>query len=218
MRTLSYLASFAELRRPFHMTTTPAPWLETMRIAMREFVPTDFNDLYRLDSDPRVMRYLNNGQPLTRAEVRDSLVRVLDYYPHYHGLGVWRAEHRDSRAFIGWFCLKYCPRTCDVEIGYRLMPEAWGQGLATEGASALVDYAFGELELFRVIGVTHPANRASQRVLMKSGLADSGWGIYYDRKVRLFTAERSRTQGRAHAAGRSSHQHHPTRDTVRLDR
>src|SRR5437868_12801937 len=100
------------------MTRTPAPWLETMRIALREFVPADFDDLYRLDSDARVMRYLNNGTPLTRPEVRDALVRVLDYYPHYHGLGVWRAAHRDTGAFIGWFCLKYCPPTCDVEIGY----------------------------------------------------------------------------------------------------
>ena len=59
---------------------------------MREFVPADFDDLYRLDSDPRVMRFLNDGQPLTRAEVRDSLAGILHSYPHYPGLGIWRAE------------------------------------------------------------------------------------------------------------------------------
>src|SRR5207237_533330 len=132
---------------------------------------------------------LNDGQPLTRAEVRDSLVRILHYYPHYPGLGVWRAERRDNGTFVGWFCLKYCPPTCDVEIGYRLLADTWGQGLATEVATALIAHAFGDLGLFRVIGVTHPDNVASQRVLQKSGLTDQGWGIYYNRKVRLFAAE-----------------------------
>lgn len=178
------------------MTTTPAPWLETTRIGMREFVPSDFDDLYRLDSDVRVMRYLNDGQPLTHAEVRDSLVRVLHYYPHYHGLGVWRAHRRDTGAFIGWFALKYCPPTCDVEVGYRLLPESWGQGFATEGTRALLAHAFDDLGLFRVIGITHPDNAASQRVLIKSGLGDEGWGRYYDRDVRLFVAHCPRERGR----------------------
>ena len=167
----------------------PAAWLSTPRIAMRDFVPADFDDLYRLDSDPRVMRFLNDGQPLTRAEVRDSLAGILHDYPYYPGLGIWRAERCDNGAFVGWFCLKYCPCTCDVEIGYRLMADMWGQGLATEGASGLIAHAFGNLGLFRVIGVTHPDNLASQRVLQKSGLADEGWALYYNRKVRLFAAE-----------------------------
>lgn len=175
------------------MTPTPAPWLETLRLSLREFTPSDFHDLYRLDSDPRVMRYLNHGEPLTHAEVRATLVRVLHYYPHYPGLGVWRASLRESGAFAGWFCLKYCPPTCDVEIGYRLVPEVWGCGLATEGATALLSYAFDDLGLFRVIGITHPDNRASQCVLRKSGLVDEGWGFYYGKRVRLFAAERART-------------------------
>ena len=47
---------------------------------------------------------------------------------------------------------------CDVEVGYRLLPEAWGQGFATEGATALVRYGFDDLGLDRIIGVTHPDN------------------------------------------------------------
>lgn len=175
------------------MIAAPPPWLETLRLELREFVPADFDELYRLDSDPRVMRYLNNGRPHTRAEVRDILVRIARNYGTYHGLGVWRAARRDSGAFIGWLCLKYCPPTSDVEVGYRLLPSAWGQGFATEGATALVDYGFGDLGLFRLIGVTHPGNKASQRVLMKSGLADEGFACYYDRRVRLFAAERPRS-------------------------
>jgi RimJ/RimL family protein N-acetyltransferase len=56
---------------------------------------------------------------------------------------------------------------------------------------ALVDYGFDDLGLDRIIGVTHPANKASQRVLRKAGLEDVGWGRYYDRRLRLFAAQRN---------------------------
>ncbi len=172
------------------MLIPPRPWLATGRIELREFAPTDFDALYRLDSDPRVMRYIADGMPHTRAEVRDTLVRVLHYYPHHFGLGVWHASLTGTKAFIGWFCLKYCSSTSDVEVGYRLLPEHWGEGLATEGARALVRYGFERLGLFRVIGITHPGNTASQRVLAKCGLADRGLARYYDRPVRLFASDR----------------------------
>ena len=93
-------------------------------------------------------------------------------------------------AIIGWFCLKYAPKTVDIEVGYRLLAEVWGRGLATEGARALVRYGFDELGLDRIIGVTHPDNAASQRVLVKAGLDDAGWGNYYGRELRLFVARR----------------------------
>jgi len=69
--------------------------------------------------------------------------------------------------------------------------EAWGQGFATEGATELVRYGFDDLGVDRIIGVTHPDNRASQRVLMKAGLADAGFvRRYYGVRLRLFVAER----------------------------
>ena len=167
----------------------PAPWLETLRLALREFVAADFDDLYRLDSDPRAMQYIADGKPASRAAVMRFLARIIRYPVLYPDLGIWHASRRDNGAFIGWFSLKYAGKSPDIEIGYRLLPEAWGQGFATEGARALVDYGFDDLDLDRVIGVTHPGNKASQRVLLKAGLVDIGWGRYYDRRLRLFAAE-----------------------------
>jgi len=170
----------------------PAPWLETMRLALREFTRDDADDLYRLDRDPRVVRYVGNGKPTPRAEIETRLARIVPNYPIYPGLGSWYATRRDTGAFVGWFSLKYCPPTTDVEVGYRLLHDAWGRGYATEGATELVRYAFDDLGLYRVIAVTHPQNRASQNVLAKVGLADCGWGRYYDRRLRLFAIERPR--------------------------
>ena len=169
--------------------TLPAPWLETLRLEFRDFVAADLDDLYRLDSDPRVMKYIADGKPASRIAVLQALARIIRYPALYPDLGVWRASRRDTGAFVGWFSLKYAGSSPDIEVGYRLLPQAWGQGFATEGARALVDYGFDDLDLDRIIGVTHPGNKASQRVLLKAGMADIGWGRYYDRRLRLFAAE-----------------------------
>lgn len=169
-------------------TRRPAPWLETLRIALREFVPEDIDDLYRLDGDPRVMRFFGDGNPAPREVTAVAMRRFLRYPLLYPDLGFWYATRRDTGAFIGWFTLKYAGRSPDVEVGYRLLHRAWGKGFATEGASALVHFGFDDLGLHRIIGVTHPDNVASQRVLMKAGLSDCGWGRYYDQRLRLFAA------------------------------
>jgi RimJ/RimL family protein N-acetyltransferase len=165
------------------------PWMQTLRIDLREFATGDFDDLLRLDGDPRVMKY-TSGKTSTRADVAASLAHAVSLCRNYYGLGIWHASRRDTGAFIGWFALKYCPPTCDVEVGSRLLRGAWGLGFATEGATELVRYGFDDLGLDRIIGVTHRDNHASQRVLMKAGLADVGYGRYYGKRLRLFAAER----------------------------
>ena len=171
---------------------TPSPWLQTLRLDMREFVASDFDDVYLLNQDPRVMRYIGDGRLSTRAEIATAMRRIQLNYRRYPGLGNWRASRRDTGACIGWFTLKYVPKTVEVEVGYRLQHEAWGQGFATEGARELVRYGFDCLGLYRIIGLTHPGNVASQRVLMKSGLAEAGWGRYYDQRLRVFAANNPR--------------------------
>jgi len=61
-------------------------------------------------------------------------------------------------------------RPC-VEIGWRLASESWGQGLATEGARAVVDHAFGVLALREIVSFTTAANLRSRRVMEKLGMS-----------------------------------------------
>jgi len=168
----------------------PAPWLETLRLELREFVPADRHELERLDTDPRVMKYIGDGRVATKDETAAAIRRVCRHYALYPGLGNWRASRREDGRFVGWFSLKYIPDTIEIEVGYRLVPEAWGRGYATEGASELVRYGFDDLGLDRIIGITHRDNAASQRVLEKAGLRDAGWGRYYGYRVRVFARRR----------------------------
>ena len=167
---------------------TPPPWLQTLRLDFREFVAGDADEVRRLDQDPEVMRYISNGKPSTRAQIAARMQLVLRVYRLYPGLGNWRASRRDTGAFIGWFSLKYIPDTVEVEVGYRLLRDAWRQGFATEGARELVRYGFDTVGLDRIIGLTHRDNVASQNVLMKCGLTAAGWGRYYGQRLRVFAA------------------------------
>ena len=168
----------------------PPPWMLTLRLALHDITRYHANELYELDSDPRVMRYIGSGGASTREQIDDALRRIPRAYRLYPGLGTWRATRRDNGDFVGWFALKYIPGTTEVEVGYRLRHAAWGRGFATEGARSLVRYGLDELGLYRILGITHPDNAASQRVLLKAGLVDSGWGHYYNRPVRVFECVR----------------------------
>ena len=173
------------------MIAAPAPWLLTLRLALSEITPHHGNELHELDADPRVMRYIGDGRASTREQIDRVMRRLPRAYKLYPGLGTWRAARRDNGDFIGWFALKYVPGTGEVEVGYRLRHAAWGNGYATEGARELVRYGFDDLGLFRIIGLAHPDNRASQNVLVKVGLRDIGWGRYYGRALRVYEAVRN---------------------------
>jgi RimJ/RimL family protein N-acetyltransferase len=157
------------------------PTLETPRLRLRSLASSDEADLIALDSDPEVMRYVGNpagvkspAETAERARLRIRETRRGDYEP----LGFWRIEGRGDRAFHGVGALIRMPGGDDVEVAYRLARTAWGQGIATEAAGALVAHALGPLALLRVVAVTYPANQASQRVLDKLGFERHGLREY----------------------------------------
>lgn len=153
------------------------PTLETLRLRLRPLAPSDEADLVALDSDPEVMRFVGSpagvkgrSETTERARLRIRETESGDYEP----LGFWRIEGRSDATFRGVGALIRMPESDDVEVAYRLARGAWGQGIATEAAGALVAHALGPLALPRVVAVTYPENRASQRVLDKLGFERRG--------------------------------------------
>lgn len=147
--------------------------LGTQRLALRPVNPTDRGDLTALEADPDVMRFLNGGLPVPEAGCPDA-----DFLtPRGTEPEVLVAHQRGTGRFIGWFAL-FDDGLMDglrtAEIGYRLHRWAWGQGLATEGVSALVDQAFDALGFERVRALTLAVNAGSRRVLEKAGFRHTG--------------------------------------------
>jgi RimJ/RimL family protein N-acetyltransferase len=148
--------------------------LETPRLVLRQFTPGDVDNLFDLNSDPEVMRYLTGGKPMPREEIRDRIMpHHLSVYDRFDRLGTWAAESADSGEFLGWFCLR--PErgteiTTNVELGYRLRRPAWNRGYATEGSLALITMGFTDLGVERVFAHTMTVNAASRHVMEKCGL------------------------------------------------
>ena len=165
--------------------------LETERLVLRRVTLADLDEMARINGNPDVMRYIGDGSVWTRAQSEARIRRVLKIYEIFPGLGMWIGEDISTRRFVGAYALIYIPKTVEVEVGYRLQKSAWGRGLATEGARALMRYGMFELGLDRVVGLTHPDNEASKQVLMKSGLQPRGMGHYYDKALCYFVARKS---------------------------
>ena len=148
------------------------PFLETERLLLRRLTPAEVDNLYALDSDPEVMRFLNGGEPTPYDVIRDQVLPYfLTYYERDDGYGYWAAIAKAGGAFLGWFHLRPPDDDPDaVELGYRLGRAAWGQGYAAEGARALVRKGFTELGTRRIIARTLAAHTASIRVMEKAGL------------------------------------------------
>lgn len=156
--------------------------LETERLVLRRFTAGDVDHLVALDSDPAVMRYLTGGMPTPAAVIRDQVLpRILADYAQDDRYGYWAAVDKASGDFQGWFHFR--PSAADptaIELGYRLKRAAWGRGLATEGARALIDKGFAEYDLERVVATALAANRASIRVMEKAGLRLARRFVYRD--------------------------------------
>jgi len=148
-------------------------FLETERLLLRRFTGDDVDDLVELDGDPEVMRFINGGRPTPREVIEDDVLPAfLRFYERDTGHGFWAVVERSTGRFVGWFHLRPADGAPpgEVELGYRLRRSAWGKGYATEGSRALIDKAFAELGVQRVVASTMVVNVASRRVMEKAGL------------------------------------------------
>jgi len=145
------------------------PIIETPRLRLREYTYEDLDDLAAMFADAELMRYYSH--PKSPEESLAWIEWNLGLYEQ-RGFGLWVMESLETSEFVGDCGLT--PQTVDgvtdIEVGWHTRREYWNQGLATEGASACRDYAFGDLGLQRLISIIHPDNRASRRVAEKIGM------------------------------------------------
>jgi RimJ/RimL family protein N-acetyltransferase len=148
--------------------------LKTPRLVLRQFTEDDVDNLFNLNSDPEVMRYLTGGRPTPREQIRDEIIPLhLGVYDRLDRLGTWAAESTATGEFLGWFHFRPGHGSNDItniELGYRLRRSSWNKGYATEGSRALVSMGFTDLDVERVFALTMAVNTGSRRVLEKCGL------------------------------------------------
>ena len=145
--------------------------IETPRLILREWTETDIPEFARLNSDERVMEYFL--KPLSYRETVDFYNRIQEEFKT-HGFGLYAVEDKVTRAFMGYVGLHNVTFEIDfaptVEIGWRLLPEFWGKGYATEAAMVCVGYAKRDLKLQEIVSFTSLLNKRSERVMQKIGM------------------------------------------------
>ncbi|MGA7304299.1 MAG: GNAT family N-acetyltransferase [Rhodothermales bacterium] len=140
----------------------------TKRLTAERLHALHLDDLLRMDGDPRVMDAL--GGVRSEVETREYLRRNLDHWDE-HGFGLWMLSLRADDSFVGRASLRHLhiADKDEIAMGYALLPEFWGMGLATEIATAIADLALTQLGLDSVVAGVRPDNLASRRVLEKIG-------------------------------------------------
>lgn len=143
---------------------------ETGRLQHRAFAPDDAESVFAFNASPEVMRY--TGEPLWPS-VAVTRARLADY-PDFerHGYGRWGLIHKADQRIIGFSGFKWIEELQAPDLGYRLLPEYWGQGLATESGRACIEFGFEQMGFTRIVASVMPGNAASVRVLEKLGFAE----------------------------------------------
>lgn len=151
------------------MTTTTPVLFETPRLRCRRWLPTDFDALFAVYADPEAMRWVGDGEPITRAGCEEWFKVTAANYAK-RGYGMFALEGRASGEVIGFCGLVHPGGQPEAEVKYALLRSHWGTGLASEAVPALLAYGARVHGLARVIATVAPENHASQQVLRKAGL------------------------------------------------
>ena len=131
---------------------------------------TDLHSLLKIFGDPKVMASFN-APPFDHVQMQCWLQRNLDHQDR-HGYGLFAVILKSSGELIGDCGLEHMvlDGTQEVELGYDFRSDYWHQGLATEAATAVRDYAFGKLHLPCLISLIRVGNSSSRRVSEKIGM------------------------------------------------
>jgi [ribosomal protein S5]-alanine N-acetyltransferase len=142
--------------------------LETKRLLLRPMLPSDFDALLLIFTDPNVMAAFNYP-PFTHEQMQSWLQRNLGHQTEF-GYGLFSVILKETDELIGDCGLEQMDDMNAAELGYDFRSAFWNQGYATEAACAVRDYAFDVLHLPHLISLIRVGNLASQRVAEKVGM------------------------------------------------
>lgn len=160
--------------------------LETERLTLRPLSLDDLDQIAGFVADPETMRYIGTGGPRTREQALGSLTWMIETFER-QGFGHFAVERKVDGVLVGrsglnvwnpadWSItrLDEADGPVEIEIAYLFGRQHWGQGFATEAATAVRDWALGELGFDRLIALIYPDNARSIGVAKNLGMEPEG--------------------------------------------
>jgi len=146
--------------------------IDTERLILRPWREADREPFFAMSQDPEVMTHIGPVAK-TRANSDPGIDRMMALQAE-RGHCFWVVERRADGALLGFCGLKICndpgPVEGEVEIGWRLRRDAWGQGYAREAAEASLAWGWANLDAPRIIAITVEANRPSWGLMLRLGM------------------------------------------------
>jgi RimJ/RimL family protein N-acetyltransferase len=161
-----------------------ATTLHTQRLRLEPFGERHLDGLNAMNRLPEVMRFLG-GQPETQDQTASVITRVQRCWAAW-GTSWWAFIETSSGQVAGAGCIQYLRRDAvapedleslvgkPLEIGWRLHPDFWRQGLASEAARGMAAFAFERFPIPELLAVRHPDNVESGRVMDRLGMHQRG--------------------------------------------
>lgn len=168
------------------------PVLQSPRILLRPYTPSDLPAFVRLMADPDVM--LHTGGPMSEEEAKHLFHR---FNPAKQGIDIdaWAITLKTTGQYVGHSFLKYSKDDKTPEVGFMLKQRFWGLGLATESVILVLGHAFDQAEHNSVIATVDPDHAASIRVLEKAGLRLDRWEQDTEGRYPVYSIDRETWQG-----------------------
>ncbi|MET3116023.1 RimJ/RimL family protein N-acetyltransferase [Undibacterium sp. GrIS 1.8] len=165
--------------------------LHTQRLRLEPFNDEHLDGLFRLNSDPEVMRYIT-GKPETREETIAMIERIKARWIEF-GFSWWSFIELETNELIGAGCIQYLGRdpANPLEIGWRLRQDKWGQGFASEAAQRMAAFAFDQIGGDSLFAVCDQENIGSANVMKKLGMQYRGIERWYDMDTLVYTMTRA---------------------------
>ena len=144
--------------------------LETDRLYFRRYAIEDYPFVYDLVRDERVMRYIGDGKPKDISYAKNLILRMLEQYKNFDDYGLHVLIEKMSNAYVGHagIVAQVIDDTFELELGYWIHPDFWGQGYGKEAANALAIYANEEMGLERYISAIQVGNIASEKIALSN--------------------------------------------------
>ena len=159
--------------------------LKTERLLIRRITAADVNEIMALRGNPDTMKFVPRPLVTNVEEAMEHFKMIDDKIEHNIGIN-WAITLKGNPKLIGIIGhYRIQPENHRSEIGYMILPEYNGQGFVPEAVKALLIYGFDDLQMHSIEAVINPENKASERVLQKSGFVKEAHFIeneYYNGK------------------------------------
>lgn len=160
--------------------------LATARLRLEPICPAHYGGLRVLNADPTVQRYIA-GRPETPEETAAMIERVQGRWKQF-GHSWWSFIELDTGELVGAGCIQHMGHdpANEHEIGWRLRPDRWGRGYASEAARRMAAFAFDDLKAPLLAAICHPDNADSAKVMRRLGMRYRGEEVWHRQKVAVY--------------------------------